>query len=169
LKKVPATKSTTTYNFMFSTLGGEDHKRAAEWMQDQWSKNAHLKTNLIAKENKVFLSELQKNPPPLFRKGVALDRPTCLAALENFGPPNPENYVALKSVEFEKILDQLSKASKKHEQKNLCLAGVQFLMNHHLLIPMGAMHFAILASEEFSGWKLNQMNQLDLSQLHAGP
>ncbi len=169
LKKVSAIKSSKTYTLMFSALGGEDHKRATEWMQDQWVKNAHLKTNLQVKENKVYLAELQNKTPALFRKGVAPDRPTCLAALETFAPLSAENYIRLNSPEYKKILDSLGKSSKQAEQKKLCLAGVEYLMNHHLLIPMGSIHFSILAKTEFSDWKLNQMNQLDLSQLHPGP
>jgi oligopeptide transport system substrate-binding protein len=154
---------------MFSTLGGEDHKRATEWMQDQWQKNAGLKTHLEMKENKVYLKDLQNTPPPLFRKGVAPDRPTCLAALETFATWSPENYIQLKDPAYGKILESLAASTKISEQKKLCLEGTRFLMDRHLLIPLGAIQFAILAKEDFVGWKLNQMNQLDLSQLHPRP
>lgn len=169
LKKTPKVRETKTFAFMFSSLGGEDHKRATEWMQDQWQKNAGLKTNLIVKENKVFLQELQTKAPALFRKGVAPDRPTCLAALETFAPWSPENYIQVSAPEFSKTLEALANATKPAEQKKLCLAGVQYLMNNHLLIPLGPIQFAILAKRDFTGWKLNQMNQLDLSQLHSRP
>ncbi|MBO9665215.1 MAG: peptide ABC transporter substrate-binding protein [Bdellovibrio sp.] len=169
LTKVPKLKDSKVYTLMFSTLGGEDHKRATEWMQDQWQKNAGLKTHLEVKENKVYLKDLQNNPPPLFRKGVAPDRPTCLAALETFATWSPENYIQLKDPSYGKILEQLATATKSADQKRLCLEGTQFLMSRHLLIPLGAIQFAILVKEDFVGWKLNQMNQLDLSQLHPRP
>lgn len=169
LKKVPKLKDTTTYTLMFSSLGGEDHKRATEWMQDQWRKNAGLKTHLESKENKVYLQALQLNPPALFRKGVAPDRPTCLAALETFAPQSPENYIRLKSSEYSHILASLASTQKPAEQKKWCLAGMEFLMKRHLLIPLGAIHFSMLAKPDFVGWKLNQMNQLDLSNLHQRP
>lgn len=169
LKKIPKIQTDKTYAVMFSALGGEDHKRATEWMQEQWLKNAHLKTTLQVRENKVYLNELQTKPPAIFRKGVAPDRPTCLAALETFSETNPENYIRLKSPEYQKILEALGRSSKVTEQKKYCLEGVQFLMNRHLLIPMGAIHFSILAKPEFTGWHLNQMNQLDLSMLHSSP
>jgi oligopeptide transport system substrate-binding protein len=50
-----------------------------------------------------------------------------------------------------------------------CLKGVELLMNSHLFIPMGPIHFAILVNSSFKGWKLNQMNQLDLSDLYSSP
>ncbi|WP_373997514.1 peptide ABC transporter substrate-binding protein [Bdellovibrio bacteriovorus] len=166
LSKVPKMKSSKTYTLMFSALGGEDHKRATEWLQNQWSKNAQLKTHLEVKENKVFLQVLQHNPPAIFRKGVSPDRPTCLSALETFAPWSPENYLRINSAEYEKILSSLSQAQKPAERKKWCLAGADYLMKNHLMIPLGAIHFSVLVKPEFKGWKLNQMNQLDLSDLH---
>lgn len=167
LKKVPKVKSDKTYTFMFSALGGEDHKRATEWLQDQWSKNAGLKTHLEVKENKVFLQILGQNPPALFRKGVAADRPTCLAALETFTPHSPENYLRISSDEYTKLLENLAKAKSIKDQKKACLAGTEYLLKNHLMIPLGAIQFSILVKQEFTGWKMNQMNQLDLANLTA--
>lgn len=170
IKKVPALKrNDKTYTLMFSALGGEDHKRATEWLQNQWSKNAGLKTHLEVKENKTFLQVLQQNPPALFRKGVSPDHPTCLSALETFAPQSPENYLRISSSEYNKILSSLAQAKKPAEQKKWCLAGAEFLMKNHLMIPLGAIHFSILVKPSFTGWKMNQLNQLDLSGLHFRP
>lgn len=165
LKQVPSVKSSKSYTFMFSALGGEDHKRATEWMQNQWSKNAGLKTNLEMKENKVFLQVLQNSPPALFRKGVAPDRPTCLSALETFSESSPENYLHIRSTEYNQILTSLARAKNSHEQKKWCLAGTEFLLKNYFLIPQGSIHFSMLSKQDFTGWKINQMNQLDLSNL----
>ncbi|WII70999.1 peptide ABC transporter substrate-binding protein [Bdellovibrio sp. 22V] len=169
LKKVPKVQNSPTYTLMFSALGGEDHKRATEWLQNQWSKNAGINTHLEVKENKVFLQILAQKPPAIFRKGVAPDRPTCLAALETFSPSSPENYLRIKSDDYQKILSSLANAANTNEQKKWCLKGAQYLMENHLMIPLGAIHFSMLAKPEFVGWKLNQMNQLDLSDLHPKP
>lgn len=169
LKKVPPVTSTQTFTMIFSALGGEDHKRATEWLQDQWKKHAGLKTQLEVKENKVYLQQLQNSPPALFRKGVAPDRPTCLAALQTFGPMSTENFLRLKSSAYDKILDSLAKAKTPSEQKKWCLSGAEYLLKNHLMIPLGAIHFAMLAKTDFIGWKLNQLNQLDLSMLQSRP
>ncbi len=169
LKKVQITQKTPAFDFLFSSLGGEDHRRATEWMQNQWRKNAKIKTRPQSRENKIFLQTLRDNPPALFRKGVSPDRPTCLATLETFADNSPENYIRLRSAEFSEILAQLAQETKTAEQRKLCKKGVDFLMARHLLIPLGPIHFAMLAKKEFQGWKLNQMNQLDLSGLHFKP
>lgn len=169
LKKVPKIESKKTYTLMFSALGGEDHKRATEWFQDQWQKNAGLKTHIELKENKIYLQTLRNSAPPLFRKGGAPDRPTCYSALQTFAEGSTENFINLKSPEYEKILASLAKAKNEPVRKKLCLEGVEYLMNKHLLIPLGAIHFSMLAKPEWTGWKLNQLNQLDLSDLHLQP
>lgn len=150
---------------MYSTLGGDDHRRGTEWMQEQWSKNLSLKVQVQLRENKVYINELHENPPALFRKGVALDRPTCLAALETFASWNSENYIQLKDPAYEEVLKNLEKSSKPTERKKWCTEGVEYLLNHYYLVPTGRIHFAILADSSFQGWKLNAMNQLDLSGL----
>lgn len=168
-EKVKVTGKIPAFDFLFSSLGGEDHRRATEWMQSQWLTNAKIKTRPQSRENKIFLKTLRDNPPALFRKGVSPDRPTCLATLETFAENSPENYIQLRSAEFSKILAQLAQETSKAEQKQLCKKGVDFLMAKHLLIPLGPIHFAMLAKKEFQGWKLNQMNQLDLSGLYFKP
>jgi oligopeptide transport system substrate-binding protein len=160
-KKVPA-----SLKLMYSSLGGEDHRRATEWIQAQWSQNLNLSVQINMRENKVFLNELQQNPPAIFRKGVAPDRPTCLAVLETFADWSPENYVQMKDPEFQTILKNLSEASAP-DQKKICTQGVRFLMDRYLLIPTGPIHFAMMAKPGFKGWKLNSMNQLDLSGLEV--
>lgn len=160
-KKLPALK------LMYSSLGGEDHRRATEWMQAQWQKNLNLKVQLLLRENKVFLSELQQSTPPLFRKGVAPDRPTCLATLETFADWSPENFIQMKDPEYQTILKKLGDATTTQDQRKFCTEGVRYLMDQHLLIPLGEIHFAVMAKKTFSGWKLNAMNQLDLSNLSA--
>ena len=169
LKKVTKKPVQGPLKMTFSSLGGEDHKRATEWMQNQWIKNAGLQVELEGKENKIFLSDLKKNPSAIFRKGIGLDRPTCLAALEQFGPEHPENFIRLSDPLFTKISTELAKPTSTKKSQQLCLEGVDFLMSRHLLIPLGPIHFAILAKKDFTGWKLNQMNQLDLSDLRSAP
>lgn len=152
---------------MYSGLGGEDHRRATEWIQAQWRKNLNLNVQVLLRENKVFLNELQQNTPAIFRKGVAPDRPTCLATLETFADWSPENYIQVKDPVFQNLLKNLEETKRPSEQKKYCSEGVRYLMDRHLLIPLGSIHFAMLAKPSFKGWRLNFMNQLDLSGLEA--
>ncbi|MBK9322476.1 MAG: peptide ABC transporter substrate-binding protein [Bdellovibrionaceae bacterium] len=155
----------TNLKLMYSSLGGEDHRRAAEWLQSQWSKNLNIKVQVVMRENKVFLRDLQKETPSIFRKGVAPDRPTCLATLETFANWSSENYIQLNESDFQSILKKLSETTNLEQQKKICTLGLSYLMDQFYLIPTGPIHFAMLIRPEFQGWKLNSMNQLDLASL----
>lgn len=169
LKKVPKLKDPPHLAMIFSALGGDDHKRATEWLQAQWKQNAKVKVKLEPKDNKVFLQILGASAPAIFRKGVTPDRPTCYSSLETFSNSNPENYIRLADPEYTAILKEWEKPLTKAEEQKLCLTTTEYLMKHHLIIPLGFIHFSVLVKPEYTGWKFNQMNQLDLSNLRHRP
>ncbi len=183
--KVPSDLKTRHYKLAFSRLGGDDVKKGMEWFQAQWKKNLGLTIDLEQNEQGAYLEMLRTEPPAIFRKGIGLERPTCLAALENFAPGGSENFLKIEDPSYAGIVDQLRASSEasppemgqnarpgskdKLEQKRLCGAGVQWLTDRSLLIPLGRIHFTILADPHFTGWTLNEMNQLDLSSLKYQP
>ncbi len=155
--------------FFFSRLGGDDIAKAAEWFQGQWKKNLGLTIELRSQEQGTYLTLLKQSPPAIFRKGVSLDRPTCLAALEIFTKGHPENFIALQDAEYEAQVAALRKASTPAVRKNACRRAVERLLAVQRLIPLGEMYFTLLVSPRFSGWDLNELNQLDLSELRQVP
>lgn len=149
----------------FSALGGEDISRISEWYQAQWKKSLGLTIELHPQEQIVYLSHLRKSPPALFRKGVSLDRPTCLAAAEIFTKGHPENYIQFNEPEYDRLVHHLSLQTTVAARKIACRRALEFLMNSHRLIPQGEYYFSILAKPTFQGWDLNELNQLDLTDL----
>ncbi len=154
----------------YSKLGGDDIKKQAEWLQAQWKKNLGLTIDIEASEQGVYLARLRERPPAIFRKGIGLESPTCLAALETFSKNGSENFVKFESQAYEHVIAQMTTMkSAASAQKKLCSAGVKILLSQNRLIPLGRIHFTILARPEFKGWRLNEMNQLDLSGLQLKP
>jgi oligopeptide transport system substrate-binding protein len=151
---------------LYSKQGGDDHKRSMEWLQAEWKKNLGLDLNLNGIENKIFIERLENNPADLFRKGLAPERPTCLSALENFETGNSENYIHYSSKEFDQILSKMRESQKEEQKKKLCDRALHLLMDLAWIIPTGPIHFTLLAQPQWQGWKLNELNQLDLSELH---
>ncbi|MEQ1878216.1 MAG: ABC transporter substrate-binding protein, partial [Bdellovibrionia bacterium] len=149
-----------------SQQGGDDIKRQAEWFQSQWSKNIGVQTEIQVFENKMHIQNLKVAPPAIFRKGVTLDRPTCLAALETFSKKNPENYVRFDDPAYEKIVEKLNSELAPSERKKLCGTAIQILLDSYRAIPMGRIHFTLLTSRAFKGWTLNELNQLDVADLY---
>lgn len=169
LSKIPKIDEKKKYTMMFSALGGEDHKRVSEWLQNQWKKNTGLQIQMEIKENKIYLQTLRTAPTALFRKGGAPDRATCYSALQTFSEKSAENFINFKSNIFEKTLAELLAAKTDVQKKKLCLEGTLLLMKEHRLIPLGGIHFSMLIKQSWTGWKLNQLNQLDLSGLQLQP
>lgn len=167
LEQVPSEIKGKRLKLAFSKLGGDDIKKGAEWMQAQWKKHLGLTVDLQPTEQGVYLSMIRQSPPPIFRKGVGLDRPTCLAALETFAANGPENFLHYESAAYESLLRRLAESKAVGDKQKLCSEGIKLLLNEQRLIPLGRIHFTLLARPEFAGWTLNEMNQLDLSRLHV--
>jgi oligopeptide transport system substrate-binding protein len=151
-------------DFYFSTQGDEDHRRVAEWFQEQFKNNLQIQLKLFPTENKLFLETLSKNPPDLFRKGISPDQPTCASLLAAFTSDHRENFIDLQGTETLKLIEKISSQSLTS-----CSKAINSLMKTKQIIPLGPIHFSLLANPKFTGWKLNQLNQLDLSGLKFNP
>jgi len=185
LEKVSPETRAKHYKLFFSKLGGDDIKKGMEWFQAQWKNNLGLQIELEQMEQGTYLNQLRQSPPAIFRKGLALERPTCLAALETFAAGGSENFLNLNDPIFESLLKSLQEASHGPSatksdsatkvvphtsvaERKLCGEGVEIFLKSSLLIPLGRIHFTLLADPRFTGWSLNEMNQLDLAGLsHA--
>jgi oligopeptide transport system substrate-binding protein len=172
-KKVPAYSQQEILafpklNLHYSLMGGEDIRRAMELFQNGWKTQLQLEVELKPAEQGIMTQLLKTNPPTLFRRGIPLDRPTCLAALEVFKPKNPDNYLKIDDAKLNQIineLEQLSAKAKVQKYDQLCQAGLKRLLELKRIIPLGPMHFTMLKSPKFKGIKINELNQIDLSEL----
>lgn len=162
----PKLKS-SVYQLKVSQLGGNDIKKQAEFIQNQWKKHLGLNIQVQQVEQKVFLNELRQSPPDIFRKGVGLDLPTCLNALETFGQDSKQNFLKFKNKNYLSLLAKMRQLKvQSSAYKKLCQQAMDLLMDDYSLIPLGEMHFTMMAAPEFTGWTMNGLNQLDLSQVH---
>lgn len=162
-------EKTERLQFVFSAAGGDDHRRATEWLQDQWKKNANILVQLDSKEQKAFLELLEQNPPDIFRKGQPLDEPTCLNALQVFHSTSPDNVLKIADPKIDKWLQELKANPSIKTQKNICTMAFSHLTKTYSFIPLGAVQFASLLKANINGIKINSMNQLDLSELRITP
>ncbi|MGE0528546.1 MAG: peptide ABC transporter substrate-binding protein, partial [Bdellovibrionales bacterium] len=114
--------------FYYSRMGGDDIFRAAEFFQAQWKKHLGLNIELQSEEQTMYVRHLRTHPPPIFRKGVGMDRPTCLAALETFKKNNPENFIRFEEPEYERLLDEVARARSTGTRRRACRKAMQFLL-----------------------------------------
>lgn len=154
------------YQLKVSQLGGNDIKKQAEFLQHQWQSLLGLKVEISQLEQRTFINELRTQPPDIFRKGVGLDIPTCSNGLKTFLSDNSHNFMKLSNNNYAQIVKKMAQTSSSSEYKKMCSDAIAILMANFSVIPLGEMHFSLMAHPEFQGWSLNAMNQLDLSQLH---
>lgn len=165
-EKVPNDLKTKRWTLHFSKLGGDDIQKGMEWIQSQWKKNLGLNIELKAVEQGVYLQSLRTNTPDLFRKGVGLDRSTCLAAVEIFEKSDPENFIQLDRADYQAGLAKLRTAQDDQARRKACTELIRVLIRDAEIIPLGRIHFSLLAKPQYQGWVLNPLNHLDLSRLH---
>ena len=154
---------------VFSKLGGDTIKQGMEWFHSQWTKNLGLKIDLSPAEQGVFLSTLKEKPPMIFRKGVGLDRVTCLAAAETFSFGGAENFLKFNDPKYETLLAELSAAKSVGSKKSRCSKAIGYLLEQYRIIPLGRYVYTGLASLKFKGWTMNELHQLDLTNLKRSP
>lgn len=152
----------------YSKLGGDDHERTTDFLQEQFKNNLNLNVRVEGLENKIFLQKLENNELDFFRKGIAPTRATCLAALEKFSSESSENYIQFKNNKYMDLLQKL-RTTQENEVKlksKLCFEMLLILKDEAHIIPTGPLYFSMLLKPQWQGVFLNQLNQLDLSQLH---
>lgn len=161
LSKVPQNLS-----YYYSSLGGEDHRRLAEWLQNQFQNLFQIKLQVRGFENKIFLEKVRTEPPALFRRGLSPENPTCYGILESFKSDHPDNLSQISSPAFDSLLVKMKVAKNP---KKLCREALQFLLDQKMMIPTGRIFFSYMMQSNFKGLELNLLNHMDLTQLKWTP
>ena len=170
LSTVPADFFKKPIQMYYSIQGGDDIQRAVEWYQHQWKKNLQLDVHLNPSEFTELTNRLKENAPDIYRRGVPVDSSSCLSALETFQDGHPENYLKIKNKTLSKSLSLLNNPNLSMTQtKGHCRDALQAILKENRLIPQGEMYFVSMAKLAFTGWRLNALNQLDLSDLRYAP
>lgn len=158
--------------FLYSSLGGEDHRRLAEWLQNQWLKKLNLKVKVRGLENKIFLTQLKQNPPSIFRRGVSPESPHCSSLLELFHSSNADNRSQIRDLSLDQSIQNL----KLHENpltpwppskksKDLCRESLVKLLSKNQIIPTGRIEMSFALQPQWKNLKINSLGHMDLSDL----
>lgn len=154
-------KNQKPLQFTYSSLGGEDHRRLAEWLQSEWRKNLNLSIQVRGLENKIFLNQVRTQPPAIFRRGLSPENPTCFGILESFHSKSPDNLSILIDEKFDQMLGTL----KQNSTPQKCREVLQYLLDQKIMIPTGRIFFAFRMSQKWQNLELNLLNHMDLSEL----
>lgn len=164
-KKLLQNKNNPSLELHYSTLGGDEHKRSLEWLQQQWQQHLGLKVVIKGIENSIFIKEMIQDPPPLYRLGITLEHLSCYNALATF-LANPDRPLPFKKEPLLKLVKELQHTKEKRREQLLCQESLEWLINGHWIIPLGRIHTSFLMKPQWKGWHISALNYLDLSQLH---
>ncbi len=159
-------KPTQKVRLLINQTAGDDLRRGAEWFQNQWQARLGVPVEIDSIEGKVLTAEIKNNPPPIFWRSLSLTRPTCLAALELFQSRSENNFIRLQDNELDRLILKLAHAKSKAQKKLACGRALDRLLGLHRLIPLGRFQFFMVLSSRFKGLHINELNHLDLAQLH---
>lgn len=84
----------------------EDVRLVMEAIQDQLKQNLNLHCDLRNTEWKVYLRELRRDAPPIFRSSWGADYPDPETFANNFTSHNGNNDTKWKSAAYDKLVDQ---------------------------------------------------------------
>lgn len=111
----------------YNTL--EMHKLIAEFVQQQWIENLGITVELRNMEWKVFLKELQHDPPHVWRLGWILDYPDPDAIMTVWLSNGGNNHTRWKSEEYDRLV--LEAAVERDRERRLELyARAQRMLCH---------------------------------------
>lgn len=150
--------------FIFSSSGGEDHQRAAEWLQDQTRKNLGLTLKIQSLDNQVFMQDFKKGHF-LFRRSLTTLTPTCLSLLENFKEKHLEYLPAFADTKLSKNIEKMRNSVDEKSKSILCEEALSSILNQNILIPLGPMKFPYLVQTNWTGIKSNPLFYFDFSGL----
>lgn len=164
--KLTVTYPKTNLTLYFAKQGGDDHKRAMEWVQNQWIKNLGMKIQIQSIDQKILPLKVAEKSADIFRKGIAAQAPTCFSLLRSFLSSESDNISGFKSTVFDGLVNSLPTLINEGAKKEKCHNALKILMDSYQIIPTGEIYFSILVKSKWTGWNLNELNQLDLSNLN---
>lgn len=154
----------------YNTL--EMHKTIAEFVQQQWRENLGIKVELRNMEWKVFLKELQHDPPHVWRLGWILDYPDPDALMTVFLSNSGNNHTRWHSQEYDQLVLKASLEPDPARRQELYDRAQRIICQRDTaIIPLYTYTLNILAKPWVRNFPMNGQDLLDLrrTRIEAPP
>lgn len=148
------------------TLGfnsNDNHQRIAENVQAQLKKNLGIRVELQNEEWKVFLSDLQTNPPSIFRMGWQADYPDPDNFMNLMTSYSDNNYTGWKSKKYDHLIEEGASRLDKEKRRELYDRAQKLLTETDVpVFPIYSMVAHILISKRLQNFPVNSMGKFPL-------
>ncbi len=141
----------------------ESHKMIAELVQQQWNENLGIQVELRNMEWKVFLKELQHDPPHVWRLGWIMDYPDPDAIMSVWLSNSGNNHTRWKSQEYDKLVLEAS-VEKEPARRQELYDRAQLLLckEDAAVIPLYTYTINMVVNPRVKNFPQNAMDLLDL-------
>jgi len=97
----------------------QTHKLVAEKVQALWREHLGVRVELENREWKVFLKELESNPPPVFRLGWGADFPDPDNFMNLFTSYSENNHTGWANPRYDALVERAARAADPAERQRL--------------------------------------------------
>lgn len=156
----PRAEDLPVIGISYNTL--EDHKLIAEFVQQQWKQNLGIRVELRNMEWKVFLKELQLDPPQVFRMGWIADYPDPDSFLTVFLSNSGNNYTRWASPEYDDLVQRAAVETAPQARQELYNRAQQLLCQKDAaIIPLYTYSINLLVKPWVKDYPKNGLDLLD--------
>jgi oligopeptide transport system substrate-binding protein len=144
----------------------EDHKLVAEAAQSMWQRNLGVLVKLENQEWKVYLKQLQNDPPAIFRLGWGADYPDPDNFMKLFTANSGNNHTRWKNKEYDQLLELAARELDPKERAKLYDRAQKILCETALpIMPLFWVAESTLLNPHFTGLEFNSMARINLRDL----
>jgi oligopeptide transport system substrate-binding protein len=141
----------------------EDHKLVAEAAQSMWQRNLGVVVKLENQEWKVYLKQLQNNPPAIFRLGWGADYPDPDNFMKLFTANSGNNHTRWKNKKYDQLLELAARELDTRKRAKLYDEAQKILCEIDLpIMPLFWVAESTLLNPHFTGLELTSMARMDL-------
>ena len=141
----------------------EDHKLVAEAVQSMWQRNLGVIVRLDNQEWKVYLKNLQNDPPHIFRLGWGADYPDPDNFMKLFTAGSGNNNTRWKNPRYDQLLDLAARELDGKKRVKLYDEAQKILVETDLpIVPLFWTSESTLLNPRFTGLEFNSMARIDL-------
>ncbi len=143
-----------------------DTRKEMEILQYQWQKHLGVTVTLQNMEWKMFLKQLQTQPPGLYRLGWFVDYPDADSFLALFTSDSGNNYTGWQSHTYDTAVKTAAiTANGPQRQQLMNTAQRQLLETDTAIIPLYTANKLWLAKPHVNGLVISPLNLIDLQHV----
>jgi len=145
-----------------------ENRQMAEIAQFQWQHNLHVPVELKNVEWKVYLKQLDQDPPQIFRLQWYVDYPDPDSFMNVFISESGNNYTRWKSTQYDHWVQQAAITLNPAARKALYDKAQRLLLEDTAAItPLYVMPKSYLLKPNITGFALDSLNIVRLDQVEV--